>query len=83
MNMDDRLLCNILTFLNVVELCVLCRVSKRWQNLIEKDPLIYQNVNLEVLPSTVQVLNLLKIFSREKHVSTLHLPKNASASDTS
>jgi F-box/leucine-rich repeat protein 2/20 len=80
---DDILLRRMLTFLNVVDLCILCRVCRRWKNMIEKDPLIFENVNLEIVPSHVQVLNLLKIFSRDKHIRSLHLPKNASASDTS
>lgn len=73
----------ILTYLNVVDLCIMSRVCRRWKNMIEKDPLIFENVNLEILPSSVQVLNLLKIFSRDKHIRSLSLPKNASASDTS
>ncbi len=51
--------------------------------MIEKDPLIFENVNLQVIPSHIKVLDLLKIFSRDKHVRSLKLPNNVSGSDTS
>ena len=47
---DDKLLRDILKFLDVVELCILCRVCKKWKYMIEKDAIIFENLNLEILP---------------------------------
>ena len=47
--LELSILRHILMLLNVVELCALCRVCNRWKNLIEKDALIFANINLEIL----------------------------------
>ena len=80
---EDKLLRDILKFLNVVELCILCRVCKKWKNMIAKDAFIFEHLNLEILPQNIHVLNLLKIFSGDKQIKSIKLPQNASASDTS
>lgn len=57
----DAILQKILTFLNVMDLCIVTRVCKKWKKMITRDPDMYSIVNLAILPSTVKTLNLMKI----------------------
>ncbi|EGR29662.1 hypothetical protein IMG5_151320 [Ichthyophthirius multifiliis] len=79
---NEQILIKIFTFLNVMDLCIITRVSKKWKSMIQKNPDIYAIVNLSILGPNIKTLNLMKIVQSDKNIKKLYLPFNANSSDT-
>ncbi|CAD8083584.1 unnamed protein product [Paramecium primaurelia] len=72
----------ILTYLNVFDLVRSARVCRRWREIIEKDPLMFEHANLENIDSSKPLFPILKIFSRDKTIISMKLPPHATQTDT-
>ncbi|KAL4493120.1 hypothetical protein ABPG72_003205 [Tetrahymena utriculariae] len=79
----DSILRKIFTFLNVMDLCIIQGVCKKWKRMITRDPDTYSIINLSILPPTVKTLNLMKIVQNDRNIKKLYLPHLANSNDTS
>lgn len=87
---DNEILRILLSYLSIVnnniiqfDICRSTRVSRRWRDLIEKHPKMFQHVDIERVPPNTSLFSILKIFSRDKDILSLKLPPEASQTDTS
>ncbi len=66
-----------------MDMQIISRVTRKWKRLIEKDPDIFNIVNLTILGTKVNTLNLMKVVQSDKNILKLYLPFSSSQTDTS
>ncbi|KAM3138916.1 hypothetical protein pb186bvf_008929 [Paramecium bursaria] len=79
----NQLIRKILSHLSIFDICRSSRVCRRWREIVENDPKMFEYVNIEKIPQNVSLFSILKIFTRDKQILSLILPPQASQTDTS
>ena len=77
----NKILKNILSYLNILELTISTRVNTKWRRIIQKEDDLFLKIDLLNMTKKRQSLNFIKIISRASQLNYLSLPDALSGAD--